>query len=388
MKIQHAAIMASMTGFILIGASLACTGAEEADLRARVQKEFPGALRALEDHFSGTTGSVSYVMEQGLPGVKGKARHMGTAGKFWFATKSPHFARVISNSMKPLASSKMKSEGEKVLKSSESSGPTLVYCINEDDSFSLLKKNSESEYMITAFEKNISGSPPYEFKVQMDGWLIEYVNAPFSLSAIYQPLSRIISKDGFSIQHIAEVRQQDETVLKLDVRLKEGTWKIADGTKPSPEYDGWIIVAPEKKWVVKAYEIGHGDSGLRGHVDYVDSQDGYPLPARVFVEAFDRQSGKPKFRHDFHFDDLRLVNPPDSEFRLTAFGLPELRPPEITPSRFANRGVFWLFGAAIVSLSIAVILKCQGRLLRRTPLGSAPNEVEHRSGSGEASPTH
>ncbi len=385
MKVQHVVILASVTGFVLIGASLACTGAEEADLRARVQKEFPGALRALEDHFSGTTGSVSYVMEQGLPGVKGKTRHMGTAGKFSFATKSPHFARVISNSMKPLASSKKKSEGEKVLKSSESSGPTLVYCFNDNDSFSLLRKSTDDEYIITSFEANVSGSPPYEFKVQMDGWLFEYVNAPFSLSVIYQPLSRIISKDGFSIQHIAEVRLQDETVLKLDVRLKEGTWKIADDTKPSPEYDGWIIVAPEKKWVVKAYEIGHGDNGLRGHVDYVDSQDGYPLPARVLVEAFDRQSGKPKFRHDFHFDDLRLVDPPDSEFRLTAFGLPELRPPEISPSRFANRGVFWLFGAGVASLFIAVVLKYHAELLRGKPLGSAPNEGERRS--GEAGPT-
>jgi len=180
----------------------------------------------------------------------------------------------------------------------------------------------------------------------------------------------------FSIQSISEVRQDGENCLKLEVRLKEGIWKIANGKRPSPEYVGWILIAPEKKWVVRDYELAYTDGGgLRGQVEYGDVQDGFPVPKRVVIKSFNRQN-KLNFIHDFQFEDLRFVDPPDREFTLAAFGLPELGEPGRTRSRYVNRAVFWLLGAAVAALLVSIVLKYYAGRLRRTPPESVPGTAE------------
>ncbi len=252
-----------------------------------------------------------------------------------------------------------------------------MYCYNKDYSFTLSKKDVYSQYIIRSFDKNVEGEPPHHLKVQVDGWLYEYLDAPFSFFAAYQPLSRIISSDGFSIERISEVPQDGENCLKLEVRLKEGTWKIAKG-RPSPEYDGWILVAPEKKWVLREYELGHGSVALRGRVEYGDIQDGFPVPRRVVNQAIDRRSREPQNIYAFTFEDLRFVDVPDREFTLAAFGLPELGQPGPSRSRYTNRTVFWLLGAALASLFVAIVLKYYSGTSRRTPPESAPGSRESR----------
>ena len=111
---------------------------------------------------------------------------------------------------------------------------------------------------------------------------------------------------------------------------------------------------------------------------YGDIQDGFPLPKRVVNEAIDTRSGKPIFRHEFTFEDLRLVDPPDREFTLAAFGLPELGKPR--SSRHANRTVFWLLGAALASLVIAIVLKRYSSTFRQTPSGPVSSDVKPRPG--------
>ena len=160
----------------------------------------------------------------------------------------------------------------------------------------------------------------------------------------------------------------------MEVRLKSGMWKIAQG-KPSPDYDGWILVEPEKKWVLREYELGHRKQVIRGLVEYGDPQDGFPLPKRVVIKGFPRGSSEPTFIQIFTFEDLRFVDVPDGEFTLAAFGLPELGQPGRSRSRYANRTVFWLLGAALVSLVLAVALKYYSGTSRRTPPEPVPGAV-------------
>ena len=375
MRLRNATISPLISGFLFLCATLACGRDDEAVLKSRVLKEFPAALRALEEHFSRAVGSVNYSLERGIG--KAKSRHRGMAGKFTFATRRPYWARVVSSRPKPLKSSGPRAAGKEVPEAADSSDGEFVYCYNKLYSFSLSKKNADSQYVITSFDKNVDGEPPRSLKVQVDGWLFEYLDAPFSFSAAYQPLSRIISSDSFSIQRVSEVRQDGEIYLKLEVRLKEGIWKIAKG-KPSPDYDGWILVAPEKKWVVREYELGHGAGGLRGRVEYGDIQDSFPVPKRIVVEGFDRSSKELHYVHDFTFEDLRFVDPPDDEFTLAAFGLPEIGKPETPRSRYANRTAFWLLGASLASLFVAIVLKYYSSTHRLAPPESAPGSIESR----------
>jgi hypothetical protein len=371
MRARPAAIGASIFGFLFLWSSLSCARDDEAALRSRVLKEFPEALKVLEEHFAGAVGSVNYSLETRI----GQPRHIQQEGNAKFLTRRPYWARVTASERLPAKSSGLGAAGKGAAEIATSSGREIVYGYNEDYSFSLSKKDADPQYIIKSLDKNEGGEPPRHLKVQVDGWLYEYLDAPFSFSAVYQPLSRIISSDRFSIQRVSEVRHDGENCLKLEVRLKEGTWKIAQG-KPSPEYAGWILVAPEKKWVVREYELRQSIVALRGRVEYGDIQDGFPLPKRVVTEAMDTRSEKPIFRHEFTFEDLRLVAPPDREFTLAAFGLPELGKPR--SSRHANRTVFWLLGAALASLVVAIVLKRYSDTFRQTPSGPVSVDVKPR----------
>ena len=136
--------------------------------------------------------------------------------------------------------------------------------------------------------------------------------------------------------------------------------------------------SPEKKWVLREYELGYSKAAIRGQVEYGDIQDGFPVPKRVVVELMDRRSRAPVYVHDFTFEDLRLVDPPDREFTLAAFGLPELGQPGPSRSRFANRTVVLLLGAAVASLLVAIVLKYYAGTLRRRPPESVPGAAERR----------
>jgi hypothetical protein len=359
MRVRRAAIGASISASVLLGSTLACARDDEAVLKSRVLKEFPTALKVLEEHFAGAAGSVRYSLENAI----GKSRQVKTAGNLTFATRRPHSARVTASTKRQAKSSGPGPAGKGIPETAASSSREIVYCYNEDYSFSLSKKDADQQYIISSLDKNVGGEPAQSIKVQVDGWLYEYLDAPLSFSAVYQPLSRIISSDRFSIRRVSEVREDGENCLKLEVRLQEGIWKIAQG-KPSPEYEGWILVVPAKKWVVREYQLAHSILGLRGRVEYGDIRDGFPSPRRVVVEGTDTRSGTPIYRHEFIFEDLRLVNPPDSEFTLAAFGLPELRQP--SSSRHANRTVFWLLGAALASLVVAIVLKHYSGTLRKS----------------------
>ena len=177
MRVRRAMIGASISGFLFLWSTLACARDDEAVLRSRILKEFPDALKALEEHFSRAVGSVNYSLKHQI----GKPRQQEMVGKFTFATRRPYWARVTSSRTRP-------------------AGQDMVYCFNKDYSFALVKKDGDAQYVIRSFDKNVNGEPPQQSTVQVDGWLYEYLDAPFSLSAFYQPLSRIISSDRFSIQ--------------------------------------------------------------------------------------------------------------------------------------------------------------------------------------------
>ena len=131
--------------------------------------------------------------------AESEKRHTRVEGKHTFASKRPYWARVTSSGPKRTLFSGPKLAGKKGPEAS-ASDKEVVFCYNNDYSFKLSRNDAASQYAITSFDKNIGGEPPAPFKVQVDGRVYEYLDAPFSFSAAYQPLSRIISSDRFTIQ--------------------------------------------------------------------------------------------------------------------------------------------------------------------------------------------
>lgn len=363
MRIRRATIGASISGFLLLWSTLAGAREDETVLRSRVLKEFPAALKALEDHFSRAIGSVNYSREEKIAWPHGAKR----VGRFTFATRKPYRARVTKRPTTRAKSSGPGPEGKGVPEVAAASGPEIVYCYNKDYSFSLLKrKDSDPQYVISSFDQNLDGEPSHQVRGQVYAYLYDYLDAPFSCPPLWRPSSSITPSDRLPIQHISEVRKDGENCLKLEIRLKEGTvWKTAKGGL-SPEYSGWMLVAPEKKWVVREYEFDVGSHRYRGQVEYGDIQDGFPVPRRFVLELKEQSTGL-KSVYEYTFDDLRFIDPPDDAFTLAAFGLPELGQPGPPRSRYANRSAFWLLGAAVASLLVAIGLKYYAGTRRRTP---------------------
>jgi hypothetical protein len=89
---------------------------------------------------------------------------------------------------------------------------------------------------------------------------------------------------------------------------------------------GWFDAIPDQGWVIREGAQGslRTAESVAFKIEYEGSQDGFPLPKRVTDYS---NLG----RTIAEFDQIRHGSVPESEFTLTAFGLPEIDPKPAPP---------------------------------------------------------
>ena len=88
-------------------------------------------------------------------------------------------------------------------------------------------------------------------------------------------------------------------------------------------YTGWVLVAPEEKWVIREYEYSDTQNVYRGRIEYSPPQDGFPVPKRVVVTHSLAGQQQPSGVDTYEFNELHFGDVPDVDFRISAFGLAE-----------------------------------------------------------------
>jgi hypothetical protein len=319
---------------VVLTLSLAClaqgngqTGRpSDESLRNTVRLEYPKALRNLEAFYTRATGEVL--------ATERRALSKNSPTTTWirrFASVGTDLARVTVQRV--------------VEGSDQEKWPAAVFCRNKSYSFILRKRPPRAEFALELLAKDEND------KRQVAGMLLNnlevYLNAPFSFA--YHSVRWAMERPKFSISSVAETARGGKRALSvhfdcpLDEALRTGG------------YEGKLVVLPDEKWVVVQFEYRPKKKGNihTGEIEYEGAFEGFPIPKRVTASWLEPGNQTPLLLSTYEFKNMRFEALPEKEFTLSAFGLPEVD--AVTPRR-TGALERWLFGAALVALSIAVML--------------------------------
>ncbi len=296
MRSRPAAICHALAVALFLWAGSARAADDEQSLKAKVLGGYPEALKVLETRFGKAFGTVALSEEYWV----GKPKHIRLVGQYAFAAKWPDLAKVTRTAAATIVND-------------EKTGmpKATVFCTNKENSFWLVREAGKSDFAIRTFAE--AGEDRAFVKQQMYPWLYSYLHAPFSLGGL--PASSVIADGAATIKRVSSVRRDGKSDLKVEFDLSKG------GNKRLRGMTGWVIVAPEEKWVIREYELTDATSFTRGRLDYAALQDGFPVPKRVITATSGIGDRQPTHDEIYEFKELHFGEVPDDEFQLRAFGL-------------------------------------------------------------------
>ncbi len=168
----------------------------------------------------------------------------------------------------------------------------------------------------------------------------------------------LVTFDAQGVQRNGKERVQ----LKYDRKLVTRDSNDPTQTKPAETEHGTVILDPEHFWCVQEYHINNPNWIIDGTLEYGDEVDGFPILHRCQHTAAHKQLGTMLITYEF--DKLIHRDIPESEFTLSAFGLPEVQVPGEQKPRSLWR---WLIGIGIAFAVLAVLLRTYAKRRGRMP---------------------
>ena len=241
-----------------------------------------------------------------------------------------------------------------------------LFCINSRYAFSLNRKTSTGGWVIWRLstrskERAIFHDPP---DVSVQRW---------STFAIYFGLASTLPfgppGTEFSIERVSSESHEGRDLVKVEFKY------TAPDDKPRlPSLVGWASYDPNRYWVLTAYDVqrtwsGTGLKGLNaGTYEYQDTRDGCPILKRIVTRGRNiRPDGTYDLEEIYDFD-IREGDVPESDFTLSAFGLPEPKGMAIPRS---SRWYLWFIAGGVGCLLVGFLIwrRRQPKSSSRPPLG-------------------
>jgi hypothetical protein len=292
MKTSVAAVILGTTCSLFFCSSQATGQEDEASLKERVMKVYPGALKALEGHFAKASGTGTCAEEYRI-GMEG---HFRSDSRLTFACNRPLLAKTVS------LASRTTIKDQKTTPVRE-----VVFCYNPENSFWLAKPAGNSEYSVNLIETGKVERSRVRYQVRE---ALKFLDAPYTVGGL--PMSMAFERPNFSIRRVSALRDEDKNHLKIEWAIKGGRGLSA-----------WVVVAPDEKWVIHEYECKDIQDTHHGRIEYGKPVDGFPVPKSVRIES--STVGEPLARHSYavDVDQIHFGDVLDRDFTLGAFGLTE-----------------------------------------------------------------
>lgn len=211
---------------------------------------------------------------------------------------------------------------------------------NPEYSFQLAKDKDGRNYALSSMGDKTQPSP-----LRSDSITSEHINAPHRLHSE--------SVASFVDPALVDIRSTERVNWEgID------SWKITFESRPENKSEirgGWIIVAPSLHWALLAYKCDESVEGFPeeflgvcdGRIEYGPLIDGFPSIKKIDIIHF-------RDRQVVEFDKFSHEDVPASEFKLAAFGLPEVG--EISRGPSYPRTPLLFIGAGIIALGAAFFL--------------------------------
>lgn len=220
-----------------------------------------------------------------------------------------------------------------------------VFCRNDEYSFHLRRLKGAAVYTIEGL------FPPTEpgIEAQFNGHLFGTVGAAWRTAG--RSLKDWLADPGTSVKSVKD--DQGLVRAELDYDPAKGSNRETNYRRLSIRLD------PARSWCIIDYIHTATWGTEEGCVEYGGPQRGLPVP-RVLTRKLRSNKMAGVAEHTFTFDKFKLCDVPAQQFRLSAFGLPDMEPPLPKPT---SRLWVWLAAAAAVLGVVAVLLRVRTRRL-------------------------
>ncbi len=210
--------------------------------------------------------------------------------------------------------------------------------------FFTLRKASEPNYAVNIIEPYVGDAKATEHaEGKIANSLHQYVFAPWYYDL--KPLGYWLKQPGFKIDRATPVGRTGKNLVRVDFSYDPPAG-IDSRLAVLPS---WFLFDPSAYWSIQAYDIQKSWGNIIGNIEYGDRIDGFPVQKQIVEYVRDKQGGELKVVVDFNKLERKVV--PESEFTLSAFGLPE--PTFKSP---VHRG-FQIFLLAIACGIVAICLR-------------------------------
>lgn len=228
-----------------------------------------------------------------------------------------------------------------------------VNCRVPHYSFQLQKLSDERPFLIR--EHSNDDQQMVRTRRVLQNELGSFVFGAFQIDAI--AVKDMLAEPQFRVIRASHVSKDGEQLVEVDFDLSETRFWVQSGQ---------IVFSPSRRWAISRYEVllkpdGSGARLVRaGTVSYTQWPAGdFVFPKSVQINDTVTVEGKErKHSRRMEFDSVKFGTLGDEEFKLTAFGLPDV-------PFSAQRGVFgkWQFWA----LSIIIVVLSAALWRRRMP---------------------
>lgn len=238
-----------------------------------------------------------------------------------------------------------------------------VTVINRDYAFELRRPGSDAAWSLAKLERDIEGAAAPALNVKADDG-IAIIGAGLVIRNMSLP--DLVDAPEFNLKSASRVERPGEDWVRIDYSYDPPT---INGNRPVR--GGWVILDAKRHWVVRGFEVSvlykKSKGSVHGTLDIVDDPAGFPIVTHSSLHEWGSPTGDPPFTNDYetttdydvHFD----AHVPATEFRLSAYGLPE---PSGGAGAGRSLGIVWLGLATLVCMLIAVLLR---RARNRWPVG-------------------
>jgi hypothetical protein len=244
--------------------------------------------------------------------------------------------------------------------------------INPRYGFTLKRPNPNRQWFVSQMELRDQSSQLQAPTENLD-FFDELVYSPVTFLAIHYIWKDLPQQPGFIVKSAAPEKKEGKPYIKVTFQFKPEVQHPRN-----PRAKGWVLFDPNLYWIIREYDTDlffwdkqkSKEIQVRkyGSFEYEENRDGFPVVKRRTFNAQNVQRDQEPVKTVWEYK-LEEKEPPESDFYLSAFGLPE-------PSQIKNRTPWylWLMLAGLLCLGIAAFFRWKARRAESVPARPQPEE--------------
>lgn len=233
-----------------------------------------------------------------------------------------------------------------------------AYVRNANYAFELLRRDANSPWVIVGLIPDVREGFRDDDVTKMKYAHVLDDCACLALQVERELLFDMVKAPGFSLGSVTPANRDGIDLVRVDFDFEPPE------TRNHPVRGGWVLLDSAKYWTIVEFEVkgawGDGEGTITGNYQYVVTGGGLPVVRRVTRRQRAESEVDGPVDHEYLGEGEWFENAdvPDSEFTLTAFGLPE---PVAAKRRWSFLIVLNVLGALLIAIGFLLHRAAQRR---------------------------